>query len=590
MTQPLPSQPIPTPLSRKPRQIVCSLSGEVPEQPVFSRNSGHIFEKRLIERALLASNNICPETGQPLTPSDLVPVKASGAVVQPVSEPSDGYSVSTALQYAREQWDVVLLELHQAKTALLDTKKELATALYRLENAEHVVAQLQKDNGELKRLNTDLNSKEALAHRVAVEAEAVAHEQAAMRRSLGAGGANEKDADGVDKRGDVQKALAVEGGAEIGEMDTAMSLERHANGKQVVVEGEEKKDTEVGAEELRTFPGSLLEQAMKRCEELQKMRKARIVPAGHASATTVGSFSEVGSVRVDEGEVAVKSIAMMSDGVAFAGTSSGKVVGIDVEKMQKRGAEIVGHESVRGGVCRVRWDVEGMRLLSAGGDGAVKVWDEGRQVALLQHGDAVVDFGMHTVGGIVLVVLEDGRWVWRDLGSSGAVVCEGKGEGVNMSGAIHPDGLVFGTGRGDGIVDLWDARTMKCVASYGEKGAGVRAMEMSEKGYYMVSAAGDEVRLWDLRKGISSGSVKIGGGAFGVQLDNVGEFGCGVGGDSVRLFAGRKKAKVLAEVACGSDGGHREASRLGCGWGTNAEFVIVGDSGGTVRKFGGGVE
>lgn len=602
----------PTSKPRKPLQIVCSLCGEVPEQPVVSRKSGHIFEKRLIERALLASNNVCPETGQPLTLSDLIPVKATGAVVQPVATPRDDYSVPAALQYAMEQWDITVLELHQVKTGLLDTKKELATALYRLESAERLIAQLRKENNELGTLNSDYASRVAEARRVAeeqtrrAETVAAAQAQAAATRRTEAEvshtsaaktgpkvteGEKREDIHDVDKAHDVQETTDVAGrrGGVVDSNETAVGA-YDANSEQMGADKDTTKDVKVAAEELRFFPQSLLEQTVKRSEELQTKRKARFVPEEHANATMVGSFSEVRSVKVDEGEVGVTSIAISGDEIAYAGTSSGKIVGIDLEKMRREGTEIMGHEDVKGGVCRVRWDAEGARLISAGGDGAVKVWDGGREVAMLQHTDAVVDFGMHTVGGIVLVVLEGGGWLWRDLGSSGAVVCEGEGEGVNMSGAVHPDGLVFGTGRGDGVVDLWDARIMKCVASLGEKGAGVRMVEMSEKGYYMASAAGDEVKLWDLRKSNSNGSVRINGGAFAVGFDGIGEFGCAVGRDSVRLFAGKKKAKLLADVAFESDAGGDISSRFGCAWGAHARYVLVGGRGAMVRKFGGGVE
>lgn len=615
MTDPPPLKP------RKPLQIVCSLSGEVPEQPVISRKSGHIFEKRLIERALLASNNVCPETGQALTLSDLIPVKSTGTVVQPVSTSRDDYSVPAALQYAKEQWDVTVLELHQAKTALLDTKKELATALYRLESAERLISTLRKDNDELKMLNSTNASKVAEAHRIIeeqkrpaetltairVQASAtprleteVSHTPAAKTDTKVAEDAKMGDAHDVDKRRDVQETAAVvvelrEGVVNVkAEADTDASVNvegaYNTNGEQMGTEKDMKKDVEAKTDEPRIFPDSLLEQAVKRSEELQTKRRARIVPEEHANATTVGSFSEVGSLKVDEGEVGVTSIAISGDEIAYVGTSSGKIVGIDLEKMRRDGAEIVGHEGAKGGVCRVRWDAEGARLLSAGGDGTVKVWDGGREVAMLQHRDAVVEFGMHTVGGITLVVLEGGGWLWRDLGSSGAVVCEGEGEGVNLSGAIHPDGLVFGTGRGDGVVDLWDARIMKCVANLGEKGAGVRMVEMSEKGYYMASVAGDEVKLWDLRKLNASGVVRISGGVFGVGFDSIGEFGCAVGRDSMRMFAGKKKAKLLSEVAFEQDAGNAVTNRLGCAWGANAGYLLVGGLGGVVRKFGGGVE
>nr|AFK36896.1 unknown [Lotus japonicus] len=52
----------------------CSISGEIPEEPVVSRNSGLLFEKRLIERHI-SDYGKCPITGEPLTLDDIVPIK-----------------------------------------------------------------------------------------------------------------------------------------------------------------------------------------------------------------------------------------------------------------------------------------------------------------------------------------------------------------------------------------------------------------------------------------------------------------------------------------------------------------------------------
>jgi pre-mRNA-processing factor 19 len=51
----------------------CALSGELIETPVISKVSGHIFEKRLIEKHI-ESTGTCPITGRPLNFDDLIEV------------------------------------------------------------------------------------------------------------------------------------------------------------------------------------------------------------------------------------------------------------------------------------------------------------------------------------------------------------------------------------------------------------------------------------------------------------------------------------------------------------------------------------
>ena len=65
------------------------VSGEVPEDPVVSKNTGHVFEKRLIEK-LLAAEGKCPITGAAMSEEDLLPLKCK--VV-----PKSFFSVSFAL-------------------------------------------------------------------------------------------------------------------------------------------------------------------------------------------------------------------------------------------------------------------------------------------------------------------------------------------------------------------------------------------------------------------------------------------------------------------------------------------------------------
>ena len=51
------------------------VSGEVPEVPVFSANTGDVYEKRLIDR-YVSESGTCPVTGQTLSADDLQPIKS----------------------------------------------------------------------------------------------------------------------------------------------------------------------------------------------------------------------------------------------------------------------------------------------------------------------------------------------------------------------------------------------------------------------------------------------------------------------------------------------------------------------------------
>ncbi|EWM26492.1 cell cycle control protein [Nannochloropsis gaditana] len=54
----------------------CGISGEICEEPVLSRPSGVLYEKRVILKYIEAEHKD-PANGEELCPDDLIPVKAS---------------------------------------------------------------------------------------------------------------------------------------------------------------------------------------------------------------------------------------------------------------------------------------------------------------------------------------------------------------------------------------------------------------------------------------------------------------------------------------------------------------------------------
>jgi pre-mRNA-processing factor 19 len=54
----------------------CAISGEPPQDPVISTKSGHVYDRRLVQK-YITENGTDPVTGEKLEESDLVSVKAS---------------------------------------------------------------------------------------------------------------------------------------------------------------------------------------------------------------------------------------------------------------------------------------------------------------------------------------------------------------------------------------------------------------------------------------------------------------------------------------------------------------------------------
>jgi hypothetical protein len=76
--------------SRARAMFFCAISGEPPQDPVISTKSGHVYERRLVQK-YITENGTDPVTGEKLEESDLVSVKASTYVPLLVMRPCSSF-------------------------------------------------------------------------------------------------------------------------------------------------------------------------------------------------------------------------------------------------------------------------------------------------------------------------------------------------------------------------------------------------------------------------------------------------------------------------------------------------------------------
>ncbi|KAM9879727.1 cell cycle control protein [Verticillium dahliae] len=124
--------------------MLCGISGETPQEPVASRKSGAVFEKRLIEK-YITENGTEPGTGEALTTDDLLPLSQSH-IVRP--RPPTLTSIPALLATFQNEWDALALETYNLKEQLARTREELATALYQHDAAVRVIARLTRERDE----------------------------------------------------------------------------------------------------------------------------------------------------------------------------------------------------------------------------------------------------------------------------------------------------------------------------------------------------------------------------------------------------------------------------------------------------------
>ncbi|RKF59510.1 Pre-mRNA-processing factor 19 [Erysiphe neolycopersici] len=124
--------------------MLCSISGEVPQQAVASSKSGNIFEKRLIT-AYIAENHKDPVNGEDLEIEDLIDLKSARIAIP---RPPTLTSIPSLLSTFQNEWDALALETFTLRQHLQQTRQELATALYQHDAAVRVIARLTKERDQ----------------------------------------------------------------------------------------------------------------------------------------------------------------------------------------------------------------------------------------------------------------------------------------------------------------------------------------------------------------------------------------------------------------------------------------------------------
>ncbi|KAF9584268.1 glycerol ethanol, ferric requiring protein [Lunasporangiospora selenospora] len=122
--------------------MFCAISGEAPEQPVVSKKSGQIYERRLIVK-YIEDNGKDPVTGEELTVDDLLDIKSTPGTVKP--RPPTMTSIPSILSVLQNEWDSIMLETFTLKQQYQQVRQELSHALYQHDAACRVIARLMKE-------------------------------------------------------------------------------------------------------------------------------------------------------------------------------------------------------------------------------------------------------------------------------------------------------------------------------------------------------------------------------------------------------------------------------------------------------------
>lgn len=131
-----------------------TVTGELAKEPVLSRKSGSIFEKRIVEEYITTSGKD-PITDEPCTLDDLVPIRSTVPDIVPPRPPSQS-SIPALLSTFQNEWDSLALEVFALRKQLKQAREELSASLYHYDAAVRVAARATKERDEARQALEEL--------------------------------------------------------------------------------------------------------------------------------------------------------------------------------------------------------------------------------------------------------------------------------------------------------------------------------------------------------------------------------------------------------------------------------------------------
>jgi len=465
----------------------CSISGVVPEEPVVSLKSGHLFEKRLIVKHIEACG-LCPVTQMPLSLDDLLPVKTSAPVVRP--RPPTGTSFPQLLQMLQNEWDAMALETFTMRQKMNALKQELAHAAYEQDAAKRVIARLiaERDSALEQLKNVDANVARAVESAYKSAPGAAAGSATGEAKTAPAAASGDSMDDGGKTKGIPQDVI-----------------KRMEAGQQRVGGG------------VRTSTVKQ-RQAMVRSDaqmkELVASEAQKLVENASATAFALGGLtgaeSTIGSVAlVGTASGAVQAYSVLNGKVKLVNQyqfGAGAVTAIATH-VGTPGAAVVG--TANGTVFSVSYD-NGAAVASGDASAELQI---GRVSAMQLSADVaakaggVVSVALHPAGDVAVASFENGTWAVFDAESARAVAVVPPATGAGTTRvALHPDGNLVGViSSGSNKLQIYDTATQSLLCTIDvcpeDPSAGISAVVFSENGLncYTFDTTG-AVKLWQLRK------------------------------------------------------------------------------------------
>ncbi|OMJ23051.1 Pre-mRNA-processing factor 19, partial [Smittium culicis] len=158
-------------------------------------------------------------------------------------------------------------------------------------------------------------------------------------------------------------------------------------------------------------------------------------------------------------------------------------------------------------------------------DKTVKIWSRGSQDnysewsnihVLKNHNSAISGLSAHPSNSLIFSSSVDGLWFLDDIQTGRTLFSAKMRDNLPIfSSAVHPDGLIYGTGSSEGGLHIWDIKSQNVLMEFNINHpsstilGNVSSLNFSENGYYLAAACNDIVQILDLRKKSAIHTVQL---------------------------------------------------------------------------------